>query len=100
MHTSQCHHCHECHYYTYYFNLDFLLFYNVTCYTNFLFSHIHANIAYLFHVMCTFGCHRHDIREDRVYLFPKNCAELMNFRALVALVIQLGHRYLNLHNII
>ena len=35
-HASRCHHCHDC-------NVDFVLFHNVTCYTNYLLSCIHVN---------------------------------------------------------
>ena len=45
-HASRCHHCHCC-------NVDFVLFHNVTYYTNPLLSHIHAKIAQLLGTTCT-----------------------------------------------
>ena len=62
-HTSRCHHCEYCHY----CKVDFVLFHNVTCSKNSLLSRIHVNTTYLFNITCTFGCHRHDIRDVRVY---------------------------------
>ena len=46
LHASRCHHCHYC-------KVDFVLFHNVTCYTNSLLSHIHVNIANLLNIVCT-----------------------------------------------
>ena len=45
-HSSHCHHCHYC-------SVDFVLFYNVTCYTNPLLSCIHVNTTYLLNISCT-----------------------------------------------
>jgi hypothetical protein len=45
-HASRCHHCHYC-------NVSFVLFYNVTYYTNPLFSYIHVNTTYLLNITCT-----------------------------------------------
>jgi hypothetical protein len=46
-HALHCLHCH-------YWNVDFVLFHNVTCYTNPLLSCIHVNITNLLNIMCTF----------------------------------------------
>jgi hypothetical protein len=45
-HASHCHHCHH-------YNVDFVLFQNVTCCPNSLSSCIHINTAYFFNIMCT-----------------------------------------------
>ena len=45
-HASCCHHCRYC-------SVDFVLFYDVTCYINFLLSHIHVNTIDLLNIMCT-----------------------------------------------
>ena len=42
-HPSHCHYC----------NVVFVLFYNITIYTNSLLSHIHVNIAELLNMTCT-----------------------------------------------
>jgi hypothetical protein len=42
LHASCCHYC----------NVDFVLFHNVTCYTNSLLSHIHVNTTSLLNIMC------------------------------------------------
>ena len=47
--ASRCHHHHYCHQ----CNVDFMLFHNITCYTNSLLSRIHGNIAYLLNITCT-----------------------------------------------
>ena len=44
-HASRCQYCHYC-------NVDFVLFHNVTCYTNSLLSHIHVNTVELLDVTC------------------------------------------------
>jgi hypothetical protein len=57
LHTSHCHYC----------NVDFVLFHNITCYTNPLFI-IHPCWHYKtpqYHVR--FGCYEYDIMEFRVY---------------------------------
>jgi hypothetical protein len=45
-HASRCHHCQYC-------NVDFVLFRNVTRYTNSLLSCIHMNIVDLLNITCT-----------------------------------------------
>ena len=45
-HASCCHHCHYC-------NVDFVLFHNATCYTNYLLSRNYVNIADLLNITCT-----------------------------------------------
>ena len=47
--TSCCHQCNYCRYYIF----DFVLFHNVTCYTNSLSSRIHVTTTWLFNIMCT-----------------------------------------------
>ena len=61
LHISRCHHCHYC-------NVDYLLFHNVTQYTNSLLSCIHVKIATLLNGMCTLSRHMHVIREVGVYI--------------------------------
>ena len=46
LHVSCYHHCHYC-------NVDFVLFHNVTCYTNSLLSCIQVHTTNLFSIMCT-----------------------------------------------
>ena len=49
-HSSRCHHHHYCHY----CNVGFVLFHNVTCFTNSVLSHIHLNAAGLLNIItCT-----------------------------------------------
>ena len=48
-HASRCHHCNHCHYY----NVDFVLFHNVTCYIDSLFSRFHVNTTKLPNITCT-----------------------------------------------
>jgi hypothetical protein len=45
-----------------------MLFYNVTCYTNSLWSHIDVNTVKLLHICVHVGCHKRDITEFKVYL--------------------------------
>jgi hypothetical protein len=45
-HASHCHHCCYC-------SVDFMLFHNITCYTNSLLSHIHVNTTNLLNSKCT-----------------------------------------------
>ena len=45
-HASCYHHSHYC-------NVDFVLIHNVTCYANWLLSHIHVNLRYLLNITCT-----------------------------------------------
>jgi hypothetical protein len=46
----------------------FVLFHNVTCYNNFIVSHIHVNTTNLCNITCTlFGCHMCHTTEFRVY---------------------------------
>jgi hypothetical protein len=56
-HTSHCHYC----------NVDFVVFHNVTCYTNSLLSCIHINKCTPPYHHTHFGCHVHDITEVRIY---------------------------------
>ena len=49
-----------------YWNVDFVLFHSVTCYTNSHLSHTHANIAQLLNVTRTLVATKHDITEFRV----------------------------------
>jgi hypothetical protein len=51
LHTLCCHHCYY-YYCYYYFSVDFVLFRNVTRYTNSLLSRIHVNIAHLLNITC------------------------------------------------
>ena len=46
LHTSRCHYCHYC-------NVDFMLFHNVTCYSNSLLFCIHVNTPDLLNMTCT-----------------------------------------------
>ena len=46
LHASCSHYCH-------YLHVDFVLFHNITCYTNYLLSSIHVDTTYLFNIMCT-----------------------------------------------
>ena len=48
-HASRCHHCK----YYQYCNVGFVLFHNVTCYTNSLLSHIHTNTIEHPNITCT-----------------------------------------------
>jgi hypothetical protein len=48
-HASRCHHCNHCHYYI----VDFVLFHDVTCYTNYLLSCIYVNTMKLLNITCT-----------------------------------------------
>ena len=48
-HVSCCHHCSYCHY----CDVDFVLFRNVTCYTNSMLSHIHINTTLFLNTTCT-----------------------------------------------
>ena len=48
-HASHSHHCSYCHYY----NVDFVLFHNITYYTNSPLSHIHLNTTQLLNITCT-----------------------------------------------
>ena len=48
-HTSCCLQCHYCHY----CNVDFVLFHDVTCYTNSMLLSIHVDTANLFNNTCT-----------------------------------------------
>ena len=55
--------------YHHYCNVEFVLFHNVSCYNDSLLSCIHVITADLLNITCTFGCHRHDIKEVRVYIY-------------------------------
>ena len=46
LHASRCHLCHYC-------DVDFVLFHNVTRYTNPLLSRIQINTTYLLSITCT-----------------------------------------------
>ena len=48
-HASRCHHYNDCRY----CNVDFVLFHNVTNYTNFLLSRIHVSTTCLLTIPCT-----------------------------------------------
>jgi hypothetical protein len=48
-------------------HISFVLFHNVTCYTNLIVSRIHVNTTKLHNISCTFGCHKCDTTEFRVY---------------------------------
>ena len=48
-HVSHCHHYNYCHY----CNVDFVLFHNITCFTNYLLSSIHVSTIYLLNITCT-----------------------------------------------
>jgi hypothetical protein len=45
---ATCQHCNPCHY----CNVDFVLFYNVTCYTNSTLSRINVSTTKLLDIMC------------------------------------------------
>ena len=62
-HASRCHH----------YDVEFVLFHNVTFYTNSLSLRIHVNTTRLLKVTCTLVATRHDIRKFRVYHFSPHC---------------------------
>ena len=61
--------------YCHYCNVDFVLFYKITCYTNSLSSWIQASTTELLTITCTFICHKAGMTEFRVYfeMFIKIC---------------------------
>ena len=48
-------------------HISFVLFHNVTCYTNSIVLCIHVNTTKLCNITCTLVCHRCDTLEFRVY---------------------------------
>jgi hypothetical protein len=50
-------------------HISFVLFHNVTCYTNSIVSCIHVNTTKLHKYHVHFGCHRCDSTEFRVFLY-------------------------------
>ena len=48
-------------------NVDFVLFYIITCYTNSCLSHIYINTTKLLHITCILVATKHDTTEFRVY---------------------------------
>ena len=48
-------------------HICFVLFHNVTCYTNCIVSRIHVNTTKLRNINLHFGCHKCDTTEFRVY---------------------------------
>jgi hypothetical protein len=67
-HASRCHNC----------SVDFVVFHNITCYTNSLLSQIHVNTTKLLNITCTFGCHKRDITKCRVY-----CSQLSHDASVI-----------------
>jgi hypothetical protein len=67
-HASRCHHYNDYHY----CNVDFVVFHNVTCYTNSLSLRIHAKTTELLNIMCTLVATRVRLRSFQVHRAPKH----------------------------
>ena len=52
-----------------YLQITFVLFHNVTCYTNSIISRYHVNTIKLRNITCTLGCHRCDTTKLRVHQY-------------------------------